>query len=462
MSSSFFHNLAFAIAICSVSAGAQGEERFAINVDYARFLGNDTLVYVELYYSFAENAVTYQRSHDRYVGGVNIYAAIKQNRTIIRQQEWTAPHMVADTLQTLAGNNIVGVTSFALPQGTYECEVRANDFYDQTRADTITFPLVIQHFPTDRVSVSDIEFSTSIRQTRRDSGNVFYKNTLEVIPNVSSVFGGPLKRVYFYLEAYNLNLLPTDQYTSLVTVVDAAGKEVLQQRRTKRRVGNSSVEVGTFDIDALGGGTYTMTYSLLDTTTNVAYPSSKKFFVYKPGEGAPIVASGDVGVTESEFAIMEEPELDEDFRSARYIASESDVKEFDTFSQITDEKRRVETKRRYLYNFWKKRSVTGEGFSRQQYKERVDGANQRYSGRFREGWQTDKGRIYILYGEPSEIDRYPNTPEYSPYEVWTYHQIQGGVVFVFVDRTGIGDWTLVHSTHRNELRDDNWTRYIQK
>jgi len=462
MNSSWFHIIAFAIGVFSVGAAAQGKGRFAIDVDYSRFMGNDTLVYVELYYSLAEDAVSYRRLHDRYVGGVNMFATIKQNNAIIRQQEWAAPHMVGDTLQILAGNNIVGLTSFALPQGTYECEVRASDFYNEARADTITFPLVIQHFPADRVSLSDIEFSTSIRQMSQDSSNVFYKNTLEVIPNVSSVFGEPLKRVYFYLEAYNLHFLPTDQYITHVAVVDAAGKEVLQQRRAKRRPGSSSVEVGTFDIGALPGGTYTMKFSLLDTTTNLVYSSSKKFFIYKPGEAAPVAAPADVGVTESEFALMEEPELDEDFRSARYIASERDGKEFETLSLITDEKRRVEAKRRFLYNFWKRRSTAGDSFSRKQYMERVEGANQRFSGSFRKGWQTDRGRVFILYGEPSEIDRYPNTPEFNPYEVWTYHQIQGGVVFVFVDRTGFGDWMLVHSTHRNELRDDNWTRYIQK
>lgn len=451
------------LSVVPLTAAGQTERKpFSIDVDYGRFFGNDTLVYVELYYSFPENSVTYKLSNDRYVGGANIYAVIREAGTIVRQQDWTAPHTIADTSQILSGRNIVGLTSFALPVGEYECEVRSYDFYNPVRADTVVFPLVIQNFPTNRVSVSDIELSTSIRQTERDSNNVFYKNTLEVIPNVSSVFGNTLTRVYYYLEAYNLNLLPVEQYIAHIVVVDAGGKEVFHQRRTKRRVGNSSVEVGMFDVGAFGGGTYTMKFSLLDTTTNVAYSSSKKFFIYKPGETVPITSSTDVQVTESEFAIMEEPELNEDFRWAQYISSESELKEFNALSQISDDKRRLDAKRRFLFNFWQKRSGTAGGFSRKDYLKRVEDANQRFSGSFRKGWQTDRGRVLILYGEPSEIDRYPNTPEYNPYEVWNYHQIQGGVVFVFVDRTGFGDWRLVHSTHRSELRDDNWTRYIQK
>ena len=33
---------------------------------------------------------------------------------------------------------------------------------------------------------------------------------------------------------------------------------------------------------------------------------------------------------------------------------------------------------------------------------------------------------------------------------------QGGVIFVFVDRDGMSDYVQVHSTHRDELRNENW------
>ena len=40
------------------------------------------------------------------------------------------------------------------------------------------------------------------------------------------------------------------------------------------------------------------------------------------------------------------------------------------------------------------------------------------------------------------------------------HEIEGGVYFVFADLTGFSDYTLLHSTKRGELRDDNWQRRI--
>jgi len=76
----------------------------------------------------------------------------------------------------------------------------------------------------------------------------------------------------------------------------------------------------------------------------------------------------------------------------------------------------------------------------------------------REGYRTDRGRVYIMYGPPDDNERHPNESDMRPYEIWSYHNIQGGVIFVFVQRSSTSEYELVHSTHRNELHDENWDR----
>ena len=78
----------------------------------------------------------------------------------------------------------------------------------------------------------------------------------------------------------------------------------------------------------------------------------------------------------------------------------------------------------------------------------------------KEGWKTDRGRVYLIYGGPDEIERFPNEIETRPYEIWHYESVEGGVIFVFADITGFGSYQLVHSTKRGELRDDSWVRRI--
>jgi hypothetical protein len=79
----------------------------------------------------------------------------------------------------------------------------------------------------------------------------------------------------------------------------------------------------------------------------------------------------------------------------------------------------------------------------------------------RDGWQTDRGRVYLLYAEPDDVQRFPSSDNGKPYEIWNYNQIESGVVFVFIDRNGFGDYQLVHSTKRGELQDESWQKYLQ-
>ena len=96
------------------------------------------------------------------------------------------------------------------------------------------------------------------------------------------------------------------------------------------------------------------------------------------------------------------------------------------------------------------------------YKSRVEHANESFGMLGREGYRTDRGRVYIVYGPPDDIERHPNESDTKPYEIWTYNNIQGGVEFDFLQRIQGSDYELVNSTHRNELHDANWMQYAQQ
>jgi len=128
-------------------------------------------------------------------------------------------------------------------------------------------------------------------------------------------------------------------------------------------------------------------------------------------------------------------------------------------SQLTDE----ESKRQFLQAFWGRREAASEikgTPKRADYLQRVTFANENYSHFQKAGWQTDRGRVFIVYGPPDQVERHPSEVDSKPYEVWSYFQIESGVEFVFLDKTGFGDYELVHSTKRGELRDDDWERFL--
>lgn len=63
------------------------------------------------------------------------------------------------------------------------------------------------------------------------------------------------------------------------------------------------------------------------------------------------------------------------------------------------------------------------------------------------GWRTDRGRIYILYGEPNRIEReFPSNS--ATREIWTYDALKRK--FTFLDRTRTGNYELVQQTPPNQ------------
>ncbi len=77
---------------------------------------------------------------------------------------------------------------------------------------------------------------------------------------------------------------------------------------------------------------------------------------------------------------------------------------------------------------------------REEFYRRVFAANERF-GPFTPGWKTDMGEVFIIYGEPDEIDRHPFDSGYRAYEIWYYFSPRK--TFYFEDTIGDGTYRLV-------------------
>ncbi|GEM_PF-1884205 len=72
---------------------------------------------------------------------------------------------------------------------------------------------------------------------------------------------------------------------------------------------------------------------------------------------------------------------------------------------------------------------------------RVQEANFRFQWSTVEGWRSDRGRIYIIYGDPDTIQRQRSNRTDATYETWTYTEI--GRQFIFYDYNNDGDFRLI-------------------
>jgi bla regulator protein blaR1 len=132
-------------------------------------------------------------------------------------------------------------------------------------------------------------------------------------------------------------------------------------------------------------------------------------------------------------------------QDAVYILTED---ERAAFQRLTSDPQR----QRFIEQFWLRRDPTPNTsvneFQQEHYR-RIEFANQRFpTAAGKPGWQTDRGRIYIVYGPPDEIEAHPSggSSRPYPYQVWRYTHVEGvgdNLFITFLDRGKTGDYQIV-------------------
>src|SRR6266404_5509967 len=136
-----------------------------------------------------------------------------------------------------------------------------------------------------------------------------------------------------------------------------------------------------------------------------------------------------------------------------YIISDEERKAFRGLA--TDEERQ-----QFIEQFWLRRDPTPdteENEFREEHYRRIAYSNERFASGI-PGWKTDRGRMYIAYGPPDEIESHPSGGTYErpyeegggststyPFEKWRYRYIEGignDVNIEFVDTTMSGEYRM--------------------
>jgi GWxTD domain-containing protein len=137
-----------------------------------------------------------------------------------------------------------------------------------------------------------------------------------------------------------------------------------------------------------------------------------------------------------------DPVYQEFFKLVTYIIS---PKEKEVFLELPDNRDRDI----FIADFWKVRDPT-PGTPTNEYKDeilkRFEHAN-KYFAAGRPGWMTDRGRIWIILGEPVSYDRFPGTTGIVSCEVWYYYtdgskDLPTHFGLIFFQKRGFGEYKL--------------------
>jgi GWxTD domain-containing protein len=142
--------------------------------------------------------------------------------------------------------------------------------------------------------------------------------------------------------------------------------------------------------------------------------------------------------------------LDED---VVYIISDE---EKSVFKNLKNEEERES----FVEQFWSRRNPDPRSYDnvfKEEHYRRIAYANQHFASGI-PGWRTDRGRIYIMFGKPDELESHPtggtyDRPTYEgggttstyPFEKWWYRHIDGvgdDIEIEFVDKAMAGEYRM--------------------
>ncbi len=446
----------FFILLITFVLNIYGQEQLNFEFDYGRFKFDSTSVYMEFYYELNTSNMLIKNTTSGYVKEAIVHIEMKNDDadTFFIKKDWKITHIIENQNDD---RNYTGVLGFVIPKGNYSLLVKAYDISNPMLNKVIKEKIVVQPY-ANKYSISDIQIANNIKKDGADPNSIFYKNTLEVIPNPSMVYVDKMPMLFYYTELYNLKLDdPTNFFTLYKILYNSLGNKVFEQSKIVKQSDNAIVEIGTINLSKLPTDSYNLVFSLVDNKTNQAYISTKRFYYYNTKYTDTLKTKVvDRGVLESEFALFDNNECDKMFSQIKYIATQKEIEQYNSLDSLA-------AKRLFLYNFWKLRDPEPSTLInefKEDYMKRVEFANKNFGLYAKEGYLTDRGRVYLIYGEPDQRDFYPSESNMKPYEVWFYNQIEGGVTFIFGDVSGFGNYELLHSTKRGEVRDDNWQRRL--
>jgi GWxTD domain-containing protein len=428
------------------------------DVDYASFRGEDGQVILEVYLMMPRSTFRFIPYEDKFISNALIRAALAQNDTVVVMDEWQIRDVLADTLQDVSYQKIPEISILSVDPGIYTLLVLVADLVSGEK-EKLEEEIVLEQYHTGQIQISGIEICSKMQKT--DQENKFSRYFgYDMFPNASSMFGSRNPVLYSFCEIYNLeysegnkgNKDDANTYNVRYSINDLNGNEVKASGwKTKSKPGESAVELNSMNITDVKSGIYDLKIDAVDNRTGDTAAVEKRIYIVKEAEVSTVSQ-----LLLSEYARMTEEELDKIFGPLRYIATESEQRKYRESG--------VAGKVELLAHFWDKRDPilsTAINESKEEFEQRLAYVNENYSTSQVRGWKTDMGRVIIVYGFPSEIERYPSSLEKKPYQIWHYYDIEGGIDFVFVDKTGFGLMELVHSTSRNELQDYNWQRWIE-
>lgn len=424
-----------------------------VAVNQVRFLTEEEATVFDINYAIAYQELQFIKTSAGFEAILVVSFNLEKNGKQVYEQSFTNRILLTDQEKTLSKKEYSDKISLTLAKSDFVMNI---EFLDDIQKVSKNWSDSLMTLSKDSF-ISDLEISTEIVRDTTGFMEKFHRGDMLYKVKPNHIFSKTyFKGICLYYELFNLLEIETDLIHENVYVFKKGGL-VLQSTESFKVSEGTVPRVNYIDVSSLNDGLYNIDV-MFSTESGEAFASRSDFFVIKESK--------------ADYPRFF-PEFEEDIYLLRYFLNSKQKTTFSAFNE--------EAKKNYMERFWKLNDLnpsTKQNEFEEDIRERISYSNLNFA-HHKDGWKTDRGRIYIKYGPPEEISKYSTEQDLlydtgqtesmaenvfninskyaeKDYHIWKY-KASGSVVYIFLDTAASGSMRLIYTDNdSSESSLVNW------
>ncbi len=420
-------------------------------VFYEPSIGN----YVEVHLQFLGYSLKYKGVSGGLQGEVAIQLTLKSGDVVAASDAY---RLQSPVMRDSIVEDFYDLKRFAVKPGTYELEITLQDLNSDVPAMTGKQVIEVKDL-SGKASISDIQVSEIMTPT--DTVSTFSKSGYEMIPRISNYYTTEANSLPVYFELYNTQDAAEAIGVRQMILKTGTNEEIEAFTRYSRHdVNKIQPVIRVIDITKLPSGEYTLEYTMLSKDNQEMAKTS--YFFERSNEITEALAAENIVLDPAFQASITDDSVFYYMESLIPISRQAEVKNIISILKKKDK----EQSRKYIQAYWVLSAGTQKPYEAwMKYKLQVQLVQRLYSNNFMEGFETDRGRVYLQYGPPNNIITRETSPSEYPYEIWQYDKIKkySNKRFVFYNPDLVNNnYRLLHSDMIGEQQNYRWQQQLAK
>ncbi len=415
--------------------------------------------YIEVNLEIAGTTLTYTPAPgnaDKMSASAEVLIMMRQGEKVVNFEKYTISSPLVSAPQSL-----LDVKRLSVAPGDYILEVEVKDLTTPANKKLYKTPVKVE-IPAS-IYLSEVQLLRGFKKEETPTESYFVKNGYFMEPLPFNFYDKGTAKLAFYAEIYNADkTIEKGNYSVRYFIEENKGngiKELVAGGGQRKTPASADALLVQMDISKVSSGNFTLTVELRNAVNELLAVRTVDFQRSNPLLGATEGSMTKEMIAQQFVQDLSEENLRFSLRAIGPLAMGDETEELKNILAGGD----IEGMRFYLFRHFAQKDPVNPKQAYFEYMVMAGQIHEKYKSGFRYGFETDRGRMYLRYGQPNDVIHVEDDPNAPPYEIWVYYNFpktqQKNVKFLFYNPALAGeDYVLLHSTARGEVNNKRWER----